>query len=90
MQRIADLKNLGPKSQTWLNAIGVHNRADLQAVGPVATYTILRQQGYLVTLNLLYAMQAALLDMHWTALPPDIKTKLKNSVTPSEKTGARR
>ncbi len=50
MQAIADLKNLGPKSQTWLNAIGVHNRADLQAVGPVAAYTILKQQGHPVTL----------------------------------------
>ena len=88
MQRITDLKNLGSKSQTWLNAIGVHNRADLQAVGPIAAYTILKQQGYPATLNLLYAMQAALLDIHWTALPPDIKTKLKNSVAPLAKQGA--
>ena len=80
MQTIADLKNLGPKSQSWLNAIGVHNRADLQTVGPVAAFTILKQQGYPVSLNLLYAMQAALLDIHWTALPEHMKARLKSDV----------
>lgn len=89
MQRITDLKNLGPKSRSWLNAIGVHDRADLQAVGPVAVYTILKQQGYPVTLNLLYAMQAALLNIHWTALPQNVKTQLKNSVAPLAKKGMR-
>lgn len=90
MQRIADLKNIGPKSQAWLNAIGVHNCADLQSVGPIAAYVILKQQGYPVTLNLLYAMQAALLDIHWTALPLDIKATLKDSVAPLARQDVRR
>jgi len=90
MQPIADLKNLGPKSQAWLNAIGVHHRADLQTVGPVAAYTILKQQGYPVSLNLLYAMQAALLDIHWTALPENVKAQLKDSVAPLAKKSQQR
>jgi len=85
MHRIADLKNLGPKSQSWLNAIGVHDRTDLQTVGPVAAYTILKQHGYPVSLNLLYAMQAAVLNIHWTALPERQKAQLKNSVAPVAK-----
>lgn len=33
MNKISKLKNLGPKSEQWLNAIGVHNLEDLKAMG---------------------------------------------------------
>lgn len=77
---LIELKNLGPKSTAMLNAIGIHTRVDLENMGAIDSYRALKAQGYKVNLNLLYAIEAALLDTHWTKLPDDIKQHLKNAL----------
>lgn len=77
---ITDLKNIGPKSAQWLNAIGVHNLQDLRDMGAVDCYRILKSQGYPASLNLVYAIEAALRNLHWTKLPSAVKQQLKNAV----------
>ena len=54
---------------------------DVVSLGVVETYKRVRA-AYLenVSLNLLYALQAALLDLPWNELPPDIKEELKQQV----------
>ncbi len=79
-QTISQLKNLGPKSEQWLNAIGVHTRQDLEQIGSVDCYRILKAQGYPVSLNLVYAIEAALLDIHWTKLSKQQKQSLKQAI----------
>ena len=74
----ASLKNLGKKSERMLNDVGVYNRDELAAVGAVRAYRVLKGMGYPVSLNLIYAIQGALLDIHWTALPRDLREKLVN------------
>ena len=71
------LKNLGPVSQEWLRAVGIHSRAELEQVGALETFRLVRLHGFNASLNLLYALEAALRDIHWTALPTAEKTRLK-------------
>ncbi len=77
---IANLKSLGPKSEQWLNAIGVYTLQDLKEMGAVDCCKILKAQGYPASLNLAYAIEGALRDIHWNALPDDVKRALKESI----------
>ena len=75
--------NLGPTSSKWLAAVGIHDRRDLEAVGIINAYNLCKAHGYNVSLNLLWALQAALLDMPWTQLPADIKNQLRQRLEQS-------
>lgn len=72
------LKNIGPASAEWLHEAGIHTKADLEEVGAVMAYKVLQHQHpQRVNMLLLYALQGALLDVHWNALPPEMKDQLK-------------
>jgi len=71
------LLNLGPSSIHWLNAIGVHTRRDLEKLGAVDAYAILRANGYNASLNLVYAIEGALTGRDWNRLPAKRKMQLK-------------
>ncbi|TQV68288.1 TfoX/Sxy family protein [Exilibacterium tricleocarpae] len=70
------LKNLGMASVNILNAVGVHSYEDLQALGAVETYRRIRGRGINASKVMLYALQGALLDVHWNELEPGLKAKL--------------
>lgn len=75
------MKNMGPKSSEWLAAVGVHSLDDVAKLGVVETYQRVKAAyPEKVSLNLLYGLQAALLDLPWNELPPDIKEELKRQV----------
>ena len=75
------MKNMGPKSSVWLASIGVHSLEDVARLGVVETYKRVKAAyPEKVSLNLLYGLQAALLDISWNELPPDIKEQLKRQV----------
>lgn len=75
------MKNLGPKSKEWLASVGVHTLDDVVSLGVVETYRRVKAAyPKKVSLNLLYGLQAALLDLPWYELPPDIKQELKQQV----------
>jgi TfoX C-terminal domain len=78
--RISQLKNLGPKSETWLNAIGVYTLEDLRDMGAIDSCKALKAHGYNINLNLAYAIEGALRDTHWTKLPDNIRQNLKTSL----------
>ena len=74
--------NLGPVSTKRLNEIGVLSREDLERVGSAAAYIQLKRlYPREISLNLLYGMEACILDIHWTKLPKDVKARLKDEVT---------
>jgi DNA-3-methyladenine glycosylase I len=83
---LTPLRNLGPASTRWLNAIGVHTRRDLEALGAVNAYRILKGHGYPASLNLVYAIEGALRDCAWNRLPASVTRALKaaaaNAVKP--------
>lgn len=74
---IENLRNLGPASAAWLHEIGVHTRADLERLGPVIAYRLVRQRRSSTSLNLLWAMAAALSDKDWRDLSADEKERLR-------------
>lgn len=75
------MKNIGPKSKQWLASVGVHTLDDVVSLGVVETYKRVKEAyPEKVSLNLLYALQAALLDLPWNDLPPDMKKELKQQV----------
>ena len=73
-------KNLGPKSTSWLSAVGIKTLEDLAAVGAVEAYRRCRLAGYPTSLNLLWALAGALLDIPWNELPPEVKEDLSRQV----------
>lgn len=75
------MRNLGPKSSEWLASVGIHTLDDVAKLGVVETYKRVKAAyPEKVSLNLLYGLQAALLDLPWNELPPDIKLELKKQV----------
>ena len=75
---IEHLKNIGPTTTQWLHEAGLHTQADLEDIGAVMAYKVLQhQRPQQVNIMLLYALQGALMDLHWNALPPQLKAQLK-------------
>ena len=64
-----NLRNIGPKSAAWLRQVGLRSHQDVAAVGAVDAYMKVRRAGFKPSLNLLYALEGALLDCHWQDVP---------------------
>lgn len=73
---LLDLKNLGMASVNILNAIGVNSYDDLAQMGAVDAYCRIKARGIHVSKVMLYALQGALMDVHWNDLSPDLKSQL--------------
>ena len=63
------LRNIGPKSAAWLRQVGLRTQEDLESVGAVEAFIRVKRAGFRPSLNLLYALEGALLDCHWQQLP---------------------
>ncbi|WP_252274581.1 TfoX/Sxy family protein [Pseudomonas subflava] len=70
------LKNLGKTSAQWLHAVGIHSANDLRRLGSVDAYRAVRARGFRASKVLMYAIEGALLDVHWNDLPPGLKAQL--------------
>lgn len=75
---LLDLKNLGTASVNILRAVGIHNRDELAQIGAVKAYKRIKARDIQVSKVMLYALEGALLDLHWTQLPPALKQQLVN------------
>ncbi|HLP98189.1 MAG TPA: TfoX/Sxy family protein [Sideroxyarcus sp.] len=62
---IADLPNLGPKSQQMLAQAGIHTLGQLRELGAVRAYVQVQRAGTNASLNLLWALEGALTGQHW-------------------------
>ena len=70
------LKNLGPKSVSWLHQVGIHTKKDLEKVGALGAYQRIAAHGFKPSLNLLYALEGALTHQLWNKLPLATRQKL--------------
>lgn len=73
---LAELPNLGEVSATWLSRTGINTLADLQSLGSVRAYLMVQALGVKPSLNLLYALEAALHGSHWLEVKREQKTAL--------------
>lgn len=78
------LKNLGVASVNILHAVGIRSREDLQRLGSVKTYLKIQKRGIRVSRVMLYALEGALLDVHWKDLDPALKRQLLAEAEPHE------
>ena len=70
------LRNIGPKSMAWLRQTGVRSLEDLQSVGALAAFVRVKRAGFRPSLNLLYALEGAILDCHWQDIPEARRAEL--------------
>jgi len=82
MSDLTNLRNIGLRSAEWLNSVGIRTLEDLAEIGVVGAY--MRTKDAFpdqVTLNLLYALQAATLDIDWKQVPESMKRDLREQVS---------
>ena len=81
MTSLTSLRNIGLRSAQWLISVGILTAEDLYRVGVIESYLRVRD-AYpdQVTLNLLYALQGAALDLPWNELPPEMIDELQRQV----------
>ena len=69
--------NLGPTSAGWLRDVGIASFEDLERLGSVAAYQQVAERRPGVSLNLLYALEGALLDVRWDLLSREVRADLR-------------
>ena len=74
------LRNLGKTSAQWLHAVGIHNLSDLKRLGAADAYRAVKARGFRASKVLLYAIEGALLDVHWNDVPAERKEALNKQV----------
>ena len=78
---IEDLPGLGPKTAQRLTAVGITCGEELDDVGAVEAYRrLIAAFPEATSLNALWGLQSALMEIHWTELPQDIKDDLRRQV----------
>ncbi len=67
---LLNLKNLGKTSTQWLHAVGIHSATDLRRLGSVGSLSRGPRAASEPPKVLLYAIEGALLDVHWNEAVP--------------------
>jgi DNA transformation protein len=70
------IRNIGPKSMAWLRQTGVRTLEDLQSVGALAAFVRIKRAGFRPSLNMLYALEGAILGVHWQEIPDTRRAEL--------------
>lgn len=73
---LLQLKNLGMASVNILHAVGINTYADLKRIGAVEAYLRIKARDINVSKVMLYALQGALMNVHWNDLAPELKLQL--------------
>jgi DNA transformation protein and related proteins len=73
---IESLANLGPKSAEMLASVGITTLDQLRALGSVAAYAKAKRAGQDVSLNLLWALEGALIGADWRVVAREHRTRL--------------
>lgn len=87
IRELAAIANLGPKSAAVLAGAGVKSFEHLAALGSVAAFSMARRSGARVSLNLLWAIEAALCGESWQTVAREHRTSLLLALESHEKGG---
>lgn len=89
-KQISDLRSLGPKSQEMLARAGIRTLAQLRELGSVEAYVRARRANFSgVSLNLLWALEAALTGEPWQQVARRRRASLVRAVEEREKNARR-
>lgn len=78
--KIEQLPNLGPKSAAMLANVGITTLTELRERGVIAAYVAVKREYSEASLNLLYALVAALEGSNWKAVQRERKLELMLAV----------
>ncbi len=74
---LSQLKGLGPKSEKYLNEIGIYTKEELGEMGAVQAYIKLQKEGSIKpSMNFLYAMVGAIENVHWMEIAKSERERL--------------
>lgn len=73
---VANLRNLGATGAGWLRSVGIRTIAELERLGPVLAYRMVKQQQPEARVDLLWALAAGLSGQDWRELTEEEKEKL--------------
>jgi DNA transformation protein len=85
MTEITQLNGLGPKSQEMLASAGITREAELRKLGSVEAYVRVKRAIPGVSLNLLWAIEAALTGATWQQVARKDRTRLLLALDDREK-----
>ena len=78
---VADLRGLGPKTSERLSPVGIDTVMQLEEAGAVGAYRLIKDAfPKWTSLNALWGIQAALMEIDWRQLPEEIKQQLLNEL----------
>ena len=78
---VADLRGLGPKTSERLSLVGIDTVMQLEEAGAVGACRLLKDAfPKWTSLNVLWGIQAALMEIDWRQLPEEIKHQLLNEL----------
>jgi DNA transformation protein len=80
-RRLSELRNLGAASERMLLAAGIRTPEQLDEVGALEAYRRAVAAGGHPSLNFLWSLEAALLDLDWRDLPARRKAELREAAT---------
>ena len=80
------IRNLGPVSRAWLDAVEVPDLATLQQLGAVAVYRRVKAAGFPASRNLLHAMAAAIQGVEWRQLSAAQRAALNEAADAANQT----
>jgi DNA transformation protein len=81
MGELSQLIGLGPKSEKYLNEVGIHTEEELREIGAVCAFSkLLNECSTKPSLNFLYALVGALEGRHWVTIAKSEKGRLLNEL----------
>lgn len=78
------IRNIGPKSAAWLRQVGVRTEEEVKSLGSIEVYFKVKKAGFKASLNLLYALEGAVLGCHWTEVSNERRSELLLEVSARE------
>jgi len=81
MSRLRDLPGLGPKTEGYLQSVGINTPADLKELGAVEAFIRMKKEGVIQSnLNFLYALVAAVENRSWLDIARNERESLMMSL----------
>jgi DNA transformation protein len=77
---VRKLADLGVKTARWLEEVGIQTRADLERAGSARVFKKLRAAGFEPSLEVLWALEGALLGVSGDRLPAEVRERLRRQV----------
>ncbi|MCW8962199.1 MAG: TfoX/Sxy family protein [Gammaproteobacteria bacterium] len=74
--RVERMKNISPITAMTLTAIGITTDKQLRVTGSINAYQRIKAAGFKTSLRMLFDIEAALINIHWTKLPMEVRSRL--------------